>query len=413
MPDIFDLDRAFDALAHDVMDRTSPPSAVHAIEQARRRRRTAIATVALAAAVAVAGVAVPTLLLDRSGVEFADGLPESAPLDAAALNDATRGWISGWSDEPGGPWSQPGCLMGSDEHPEPTELRRSNFGGGHESSAMPLFLTFDSATSAESAWKALNAPLTRCPGADVTETTAPDYPDGTAVRHYSVSDRSDDGGAALTDVWVARSGNTVGSLWLTSAAGVASDDAVDTLSDVLVAGMLDGSAQVLEHPQSVPDVKQRPHLPLFDERDLASALDGWRAAERASGVVPPQVPCLPGGRGTAGGSSGERDGGRHYEIKGYLEPGPEAARWMQEAVAQLRDCAVTTMTETALADGVLLFTFELDVEDGHGAIWLAANEDRNMAYSVNGAATPLPDGVGERVGRDLTRALAVPWGPAE
>lgn len=415
MPETFDLDRAFEALAHDVMDRATPPSARSAIKQARRRRRTTIATVALAAAVVVGGVAVPTLLLERSGVEFAHGMPIAAPLDADAMELATEGWISGWSDEVGSGWSEPECFGSRAASGPPDALERgtSRLSGYEESTALPLFLTYGDATSAEAAWQALNAPLLACPES-VTETDAPTYPAGTEVRHYTVQYSTDGSlSAVVTDVWIARTGNAVGSLDVRTRAGIAAPATIDAVSDALVAGMLAGWSQDLEHPQEMPEVTSRPQLPGFDERDLIAALDGWRGAERPGGVLLPQVPCIPGGRGSAAEESGTRDGGRAYEIKGYLEPGPEAAAWMQKAAAQLRDCDVTTMNETALADGVTLFTFELAVDAGHGAIWLAANEDRNIVYTVNGAATPLPVGIGERVGQELTRALAVHWGPAE
>ena len=95
-------------------------------------------------------------------------------------------------------------------------------------------------------------------------------------------------------------------------------------------------------------------------------------------------------------------------MQGYAEPGPEAGRQVQAAVESLRSCG-TAMTETSLPGGVTQFTYDRGGDAGHGAVWLANNEDRAIVVALDGAASPMPDGVDQAVGEFMTRALGLPW----
>ena len=137
MPDILDstldgptdgpsdgpVDGAFRGLTRDVSAVSRPRGAAAAIRRARGRR------LAVAAAVTVVLLGLGGLAVDRlagseqsapgpagsgrSVVEdpAADALPVPAPLDAEALETATAGWVSGWSDGvSGGTVPAPRCL---------------------------------------------------------------------------------------------------------------------------------------------------------------------------------------------------------------------------------------------------------------------------------------------------------------
>lgn len=412
MPETFDLDRAFEALTRDVMARPTPPSDAP-IKRARRRRRTTIA-LAAASVLAVAGVAVPTLAGERLGMGFADGVPDAAPFNAAALNDVTEGWIEGWSDDSSGAgsFSVPRCQTYSDDDGEAAvHSGVSHFYGSERSSVSFSYLTFPDSASADRSWQASIAPLTECT-TEGAETSAPDYPVGTDVRHFTVL-AAPESQAALTDVWVARTGTVVGTVELATSGSGAAADVIDAMSDALVAGLLDGTAQKESNPQSYPDIVSRGQLPSFYESDFDQALDGWRNAGRVDATTLPLTPCLAALTGGVGSTTGATPQGNAFDIVGYLQPGAEARQQIADAVARLRSCRSTAMTEQSLAGGVTLFTFDVGGPAGHGAVWLGANDDRAMVYTVDGASTPLPEGAGARVGKVLSSVLDLPWAPAE
>ena len=409
MPETHDLDRAFEALAHDVMDRTAPLPARAAIGRARRRRRTTFASLAVAGAVVVAGVSVPVLGADRLDLGFADRLPEPAPLDAASLNEATAGWISGWSAgmSPDA-FSAPGCRLTPEDPAAPATQGTSHFAGDDQSGAVLVLQGFTGVGEARAEWDAFARLGTACDAA--TRTEVPDYPGGTEVLHLRIADGTDrpvDPGAALTDVWIARSGDDLARFETTSALGSADQTVIDAVSDALVAGMLDGSVQTEEGPVA-DDVPLRPQLPPLDSRDLTAALGDWRSAARVEATSLPATPCLPAlDRGVAA-SSQASPRGHYIGVNGYPEDTTQAADELARAVEALRDCGSVTQQQ-ALPGGVAQFTYDVGGPAGHGAVWLAANEDRVMVVSVDGVAEPLPDEVGGRVGGFLTDVLALPW----
>ncbi|HWU20425.1 MAG TPA: hypothetical protein VN088_02795 [Nocardioides sp.] len=98
MPELFDLDRAFEALSDDVATHTHAPGAARATRAAGRRRTTRMVGAAAALAV-VAGGGVG-LIQHHTGptvVDPADDMPAPAPLSVGVMDDVTAGWISGWT----------------------------------------------------------------------------------------------------------------------------------------------------------------------------------------------------------------------------------------------------------------------------------------------------------------------------
>lgn len=198
MPETYDIDRAFEALAQDVMDRTAPPSAFAAIKQARRRRRTAIATVALAAAVVVGGVAVPTLAGgDDSGGNVATeglrALPAPAPF-------APEGWELLDGSGPVKPAIK--CLKPSSSPRGAVATGQQVLARGEELLSTTFFDFGDDAASADDAVATATGSSNGCGSS--TPTVA--YPGG-EVQYL----RGPENGVTLTpELWVARLGNRVG-----------------------------------------------------------------------------------------------------------------------------------------------------------------------------------------------------------
>ena len=407
MPETHDLDRAFEALARDVMERTVAPPARAAIGRARRRRRTTLAFTAAAVAVVVGGVAVPTLGAGRLGLGFADGLPQAAALDAAALRDATDGWIAGWeAGASDGSFAAPDCVPDGQDPPTPETGGTSWFAGAEHSGTSMVITGYADAAGARAAWSVELAGWARC--AEASRTDTPAYPAGTEVVHYRVDlPAATEPGARLSDVWVARSGAELGVLETATAAGPADPSAVDAVSDALVAGLLDGAVQE-EWDPALTDPPRRPQLPPVDARDLRAALAGWRSTTRVDVADLPAAPCRPSV--TRGVSAMEQTSpqGSFVSVDGYEEGSTRASQELDRAVAALRDCP-GVQQRPALPGGVALFTYDVGGRAGHGAVWLAANEDRVMVVAVDGVAGPLPDEVGARVAGFLTDVLALPW----
>ncbi|GAB4001345.1 hypothetical protein [Nocardioides ultimimeridianus] len=99
MPELFDLDSAFDALTDQVATHTTAPGAERATTAARRRRTTRlVGGVAALALVAGGGVGLLAHHSTRTVVDPADDMPAPAPLSVAVLDDVTAGWISDWTE---------------------------------------------------------------------------------------------------------------------------------------------------------------------------------------------------------------------------------------------------------------------------------------------------------------------------
>lgn len=243
MPDLDQLDRAFDALARDLAH-SSGPGAAAAVTTARQRRRTRAGAVALAAAVVLGGaVAVPRVAFPEDGVAARGG---SARLDAAALEAATEGWTDGWelwerySPKGGGGYAVPCPSSGPGEAlvPEPQEFGISRFVAWERSSAGFVLARFANAAQADEAQR-IDPPFPDT--CDVT-TTFIDV-DGVEVRHDSVPVGAAGSDLWLGDVWSARIGSRTGRLEVVVGTRVADEVTADRVAEALVAGMRDGWTQ--------------------------------------------------------------------------------------------------------------------------------------------------------------------------
>lgn len=416
MPETDDLDRLFDSLTHDIATRAGRPGAEAAMATATRRRRTTLVAVAATAAVAVGGLALPQLTIGDRPEWLGGGLP-TAPLDAAAMEQATDGWIDGWTDDDtygGGSFSGPEC-----EHSPDTPFDAATSGRSlltaPEGSARFLAWGFDDPRGLQRAWEAYDETLAGCPAFTRTPLDL-DLPDGTLVSHFRVEPTGS--GSRVSDIWVASTGTGLGYLETVTTSGSAPDEVADDVAEALLAGVRDGWAEELQGVDDSQAPALRPQLPSYDERDLTAALDGWQAAGRVDAEQLPTTPCLSFPTGDQAGSpTGEVAGsstsasptGRFVSVVGFRDPGTQAADHVASTLEQLRGCQSTRTTERTLADGVVLVTYDRGGEAGHGAVWLAANEDRAMVVAVDGADRALPADAAPAVAGWLTDVLALPW----
>ncbi|KQV65754.1 hypothetical protein ASC64_12645 [Nocardioides sp. Root122] len=400
MSDLDRLDRAFESLTRDLAHAPSPGAAA-AVTTARRRRRTRVGAVALAALVVVgAGVAAPRLHMSGDVAGGAGG----APLDAAALEAATQGWLTGWepwerySPKGGGGFALPACFATEDGRTkEPgTGGGISRFLGDDFAIGQALFTDYpDAATAQEEQEAAYGA----CTGATTIEV------DGTEVRHVAVA--PSDADTAMTDVWTTQVGARRLTFEVGGRAGVAPPDVVDRVAEAVVAGLRSGEVQEsFEDEPDAPAAVQVPQLPEVMDSDLTDALAGWRASTRrdASGV--PNAPCLSveASEGALASSSSGTPRGVTWTLGGFTDE--ETARHTADRMLEeVRGCA--DMTVRTLANGTILATYEDD--DGHGAVWLGAVGDRVGVVAVDAAPGPAPEGVDEAVAEVLDGWLQLPW----
>lgn len=307
MPDTFDVDRAFEALAHDVMDRAAPPSAVAAIKQARRRRRTAIATAALAAAVVVGGVALPTLTGDddSSGLVATEGLRE-LPGPAAF---APEGWGPVRDIDPEVTATN-ACLssflMQSASPLQPVASGQALLARGDDW-LLGMFADFgDDATSATEAVSIATDPTNKCGSPD----PAVRYTHG-EVQHSAIR-----AAGQATDVWTARLGNRVGFAVRIGQVASAADETTGT-GDSLMAALQHPDTWQLES-ESLPVPSSSESQATFGAEVNEAAIDeafgdwfpDWRQA-RVDGGLPcaslaasPDAPQAATGSGSMPGSGG-------------------------------------------------------------------------------------------------------------
>lgn len=244
MPDTFDVDHAFEALAHDVMGRAGPPSAVHAIKQARQRRRTTLATVAGAALVVVTGFAMPTTMGgdDSPRVAEHDGAGRVGPLPAPA-EFAPDGWKPLKGSERLFPHTN-SCVR-SFLQPVPTGSEMQGYGLSEmargDDRLASWFMEFEDNKQAADQLVAASASVPGCGGS-------------TAVRHYADGDvqhfaSSVDGIA--TDLWVARiTVDGPGLIGLQNRVGLSLAVGKATASSTEVAGIADSLVASLHAPET-------------------------------------------------------------------------------------------------------------------------------------------------------------------
>lgn len=96
MPELFDIDSAFDELVDDVTHRTRPLGADRVATAARRRRTTRVAAGALVLLVGGAGAVFWPHQGDNRGLDPAGGVPAPQVLTPAVLDRVTAGWVSDW-----------------------------------------------------------------------------------------------------------------------------------------------------------------------------------------------------------------------------------------------------------------------------------------------------------------------------
>jgi hypothetical protein len=398
------LDQAFEALTRELA-RAHAPGAAAAVSTARRRRRTRVGGVALAALVVVGGgLTLPQLLAPEDGVAARGG---EAPLDAAALERATEGWLSGWeewaqySPKGGGAYSMPGCLS-----PDVLEERLpqvagglSRFLGSELALATAVFTEYPDAATAE---RVQAGAFPACRGTTMTV-------DGAEVWHYAEAPTTS--GTSVTDVWTVQIGSERLVLEVAGRAGVAPEAAVERMAEAAVAGLRSGESQETYSgdPYAV-DPDARPQLPPVDGGALGRALDGWRSASRASASGIANTPCLAEqvDEGSVAGSSGGTPRGVTWSIGGFADDTAGEARIIA-MLAELRACTDWAMSVEELPNGVFLATYDYGGPDGRGALWLAHNSDRAGVIAVDGADRPMPTGVAQGVADSLYASLRLPW----
>ena len=235
MSDLDQLDRALEALTRDLAHSPGPGAAA-AMSTVRRRRRTRVGAVALAALVVVGGgLAVPRLVSSEDRAAGGGG----APLDAAALERATTGWLSGWepwerySPKGGGSFSVPRCFSDlAPSGPEAVAGGLSRFVGSEFALASATFAEYPDAASARTAE---SEALTMCSGATtvtVDGTSGPALLAGAIRREHVGHGRVDrpDRAERLT-------------LEIAGRAGVATVPAVERVAETVVAGLRSGEMQ--------------------------------------------------------------------------------------------------------------------------------------------------------------------------
>lgn len=404
MPDHDVLERAFTTFTRDLAHAPSPGAAA-AVATARRRRRTRVGAAALAAALLVGGgLAVPRLLPSGGGVA---GGADGAPLDAAALDAATEGWLTGWeawerfSPKGGGGFGLPTCFSTEDGRTKAPDTGGglSRFLGDDFAIGQALFTDYpDAATAADEQQAAYGA----CTGATTIEV------DGTEVRHVAVPPTDAD--TAMTDVWTTQIGARRLTLQVGGRAGVAPSDVVERVAEAVVDGLRSGEVQeTFEDDPDAPAAVQVPQLPEVMDSDLTDALAGWRAAERGRGSGVPNTPCL-SLEVTEGARSSSASGsprGITWALGGFLDE-TTGRRNVDRMVEELRSCSGgPEMAIRTLPNGVTLATYEYG--GGHGALWLGAVGDRAGVVAVDGASASMPAGVDAAVAEVLDGWLRLPW----
>lgn len=392
MPETFDVDHAFEALAQDVMHRAGPPSAVNAINQARHRRRTALATGAAALALVVGSVAVTTLTGGdgSSGNVATEGL---RPLPAPA-EFAPDGW--GPVDD-----AQPDSLttlacLASFLKVSPQPLIPVATGealrGRGDDRLVAFFLDFgDDAAAAEEAVSFATDPSNGC-GASTQEVRY----NGGQVQHFAETE-----GSLATDLWVTRLTNRVGIT-------VAISDVAATPGQRL--SVADSSMGALQFPGTWEPTTTEPSASssetAFGSEIDPAAIDrvfgGWFTAWRQA-PVDGVLPCVSLTRSQPSSGSGSMPGGG-VRVQSYA--------WPTEAEAEVaRERILTSLAECNSVKWSLANTGPTTwvVTSDAGTLWVAqsttliglieARDGVNPPAQVTSAVTELLMGEIERATR--------------
>lgn len=340
MSDLDQLDRAFDALTRDLAH-THGPGAAAAMATARTRRRTRVGAVALATALVVGGgLTVPRLLFPADGVAANGG---SARFDAAAIAQATDGWIGEWetweqhSPWGGGSFGVPSCSYAGrpdrEPAPQPMTLGSSRFVSRSGASATVVVTHYaDAEVAASGSGLAVAVP-------DSCGTTTTYDVDGVQVRHDSMPPEGDSvGDRWMGDVWSARIGADRAHLEVINDTGVADDATAEEVAEALVAGLRDGWTQS-GMEEVAPEDPPAPPLPEWTDVDLEGAFAGWRSPTRRAATTSPNLLCLHDrlDGSTAGLAVGGSRWGLSYRVAGYQDPA-EARANVDLVLDELRAC---------------------------------------------------------------------------
>ncbi|RYB95133.1 hypothetical protein EUA93_12735 [Nocardioides oleivorans] len=398
------LDRAFDALARDLAHSPSPGASA-AMATVRKRRRARVGVVALAALVVVGGgLTLPRVLSPEDGVAANGG---SARLDAAAMDEATDGWIHGWTSEPrmNGSFSMPEC------HPLDAMAGATTEGYTvaftQQSSADVKIIDFESAAALDASWQPQVDAISACDDLGAPRTVVVD---GTSVLHWRLA-LPDDGNARMTDLWYARLGTRVGQLELATTEGAAPESAVRGVAEALVAGVRDGWTET--EPRAVSPAAAKGPLPEWTGIDLEGALAGWRSPTKRAPTTSPNLTCLHDkldGVTTASSGGGGSPWGLSYRVATYDDPDGGPAD-VDLVLDMLRACTTAEVRLETLPNGVHLATYDTGGPEPFNAIWLAANGDRAGMVAVERADRPMPQSARQDVADALHEILHLPWGP--
>lgn len=399
MSDLDKIDLAFTSLASDLAHAPAPGAAA-AISTARRQRRTRVGAVALVAVAALGGgMTLPGLASSRDGVA-ADG--GSSRLDAAALDDATQGWLQGWSLDTrmGGGFVRPGCLA-LDQTPGSTQQGDTVI-FLDDSSATVRLAGFPDVTALDESWDRKVAAIAGCDGLGAPEQVPVD---GTTVLHWEVA--LPDDGARTTDVWLARDGRTVGQIELVTPSTTAPAGSVQRVAQALVAGIRDGWT---ESGMRQVDPRVRGPLPEWTDVDLEGAFDGWRSPTKRAATTSPNLLCLHDrlDRSTAGTAAGGSPWGLSYRVAGYLDPA-DAQENVDRVLDELRACTSAEVELQTLPGGVHLATYDTGGPEPFNALWIVAEGDRAGMVALERADRPVPEGVPDDVAGALLEILRKPW----
>lgn len=147
-------------------------------------------------------------------------------------------------------------------------------------------------------------------------------------------------------------------------------------------------------------------LPDVDHARLESALRGWRAAGPQDATSESPVPCLPLNETSANVSTASTSQtGLYSAIEGYRNGGV-AADEVRLRLEGLRRCQSVRMVERSLGGGVTLVVWDRGGQAGHGAVWLAAGEDRAVLVAADGRGTSVPLTAAREVAELVREVLA-------
>lgn len=392
MPDV--LDHAFESLVRDLAHSPGPGAAA-AASTARRRRRTRVGAVALAALVVVGGGLTVPRVLDRDAPVTADA---AEPLDAAALERATQGWIDGWKVWEPGATARPSYAAADCWSP-------GRVGGGSREQGSSWFgtdgsdratLTLQHFASDGAAAAALDEAFGR-PGS-CGETTMIRV-DGLEVRHDAMAPALD--GLWLTDVWSVRRGSDLAEIEVATASGPADPEAARHVAEALVAGLRSGDTQTT--------------MATALEDQLTAATDGWTgpwqvpASQSDPSMDALRASCLDlYGPGAGYEKVGAHDlaapgGAAAYAMFVDYESEGGAHAFAATFVDQVRACGGS---HTTARPGGKVVVHGSAREGDQADLWLVVERDRVGMVAVLGADGAAPDSTDAAVTDFLVTAMS-------